>query len=293
MKKRKVKNDSKRATEAAVLAAKAPPATGSWRPFPHSAIIRALEGALEKRGLEIAAREYSLGLGGSRVFGVWDFAFVDADGPEYRPVICFRNSTSKQFAFGVCSGARTTDGVLLLSSDFVLFRRYSETTDSGDLERFADDAVGLAIDNYTEFRAWLGHLDEAGGLSVGNLLLLGTAAVKDGILPISYWIDYVDLLIGPNRKYSASLLGAYYAMADLWSGRSFLASQYKYLALNRLFRYTAPLLLESLMLNPAASGLPWLGFDNILEMAKAEAAAAESARVAPWSRDRLKDEASE
>ena len=242
MKKRKVKNDSKRATEAAVLAVPTPESTATWRPFSHFVIVDALERACLEKGLDIGRREYSLSVDGARVFWAWDIS--NKKEVDSCLVLGFRNSISRHFAIGLCAGLRIFAGdSLAFSSEFVGSRLHTGLLSAEEIFLMAVESLDLVLEKYADFRIWHNALHET-RLSIHEGLLLATAAIKNNILPISRYLDFVDLLFAPGGKYPHSLWGFHGAITEIYRENSFLATQYKNLALNRFLDYEAPLLLK-------------------------------------------------
>ena len=233
---------AKRAPEVAVLAVPAPPSTPSWRPFSHFTIVDALERACLEKGLDVGRREYSLSSNGSRVFGVWEISNKKEADSGF--VLGFRNSISKQFAIGFCAGLRIFAGdSLAFSSEFVASRLHTGSLSTDEISLMAVESLDLVLEKYAAFRLWYNALHET-RLSIHEGLLLGTAAIRNNILPISRYLDFVDLLFAPGGKYKHSLRGFHGAITELYRDNSFLATQYKNLALNRFLDYEVPLLLN-------------------------------------------------
>jgi len=233
---------AKRATEAAVLAVPSPPSTPSWRPFSHFTIVDALERACLEKGLDVGRREYSLSVDGARVFGAWDISNKKED--DFGLVLGFRNSISRQFAIGFCAGLRIFAGdSLAFSSEFVGSRLHTGLLSAEEIFLLAIESLDLVLEKYAAFRAWHEALHET-RISIHEGLLLGTAAIRNNILPISRYLDFVDLLFAPGGKYERSLGGFHGAITEIYGGNSFLATQYKNLALNRFLDYEVPLLLN-------------------------------------------------
>jgi len=233
---------AKRATEAAVLAVPSPPSTPSWRPFSHFTIVDALERACLEKGLDVGRREYSLSVDGARVFGAWDISNKKED--DFGLVLGFRNSISRQFAIGFCAGLRIFAGdSLAFSSEFVASRLHTGSLSTDEISLMAVESLDLVLEKYAAFRLWYNALHET-RLSIHEGLLLGTAAIRNNILPISRYLDFVDLLFAPGGKYERSLGGFHGAITEIYGGNSFLATQYKNLALNRFLDYEVPLLLN-------------------------------------------------
>jgi len=233
---------AKRATEAAVLAVPSPPSTATWHPLSHFVVVDALERACLEKGLDVGRREYSLSVDGARVFGAWDISNKKED--DFGLVLGFRNSISRQFAIGFCAGLRIFAGdSLAFSSEFVASRLHTGSLSTDEISLMAVESLDLVLEKYAAFRLWYNALHET-RLSIHEGLLLGTAAIRNNILPISRYLDFVDLLFAPGGKYERSLGGFHGAITEIYGGNSFLATQYKNLALNRFLDYEVPLLLN-------------------------------------------------
>jgi hypothetical protein len=101
-----------------------PPATDTWTPVPHFALLRQVETILAQGDLEIRHQAHALSPGGLRYFGLMGIA--GADDSDHGLVIGLRNSHDKSFpaAIAVGSCVFVCDN-LAFSSEVVIARRHT------------------------------------------------------------------------------------------------------------------------------------------------------------------------
>lgn len=145
-----------RTTEEIVKNVPEPKFTKSWHPVSHAKVIDALELAVNKTGMEVVDRHYSLQRNGLNVFGTWHLS-QEFNGGSW--MLGFRNSMCKEFAIGICAGTNImVCSNMVFSGNFVEFRRHTSGVDpeelrflsvrgvesiTKDLERFADWQLNL------------------------------------------------------------------------------------------------------------------------------------------------------
>ena len=83
---------------------KAPAATDSWHPIPHSLVLDTTFKTLEDVGLNVRRERYGLTQTGDRFFGVLDLDSPIAEGVSL--AVGLRNSTDKSMSAGLVLGSR-------------------------------------------------------------------------------------------------------------------------------------------------------------------------------------------
>lgn len=150
--------DTKRATEAEVMAVPAPAWTKTWHPVSHKQVIEATALAVRQAGLDIVNKEYSLNKSGTRMFGVWN---LDAGNGEIGYALGFRQGIDKSMLLGYCAGTNVfVCDNLCFSGDFIAFRMHTSGLDHAELRRIATEALKGAIVNMDKFHQWHKSLHE-------------------------------------------------------------------------------------------------------------------------------------
>lgn len=105
-----------------------PPATDTWFPIPHTALIERLRGLVVDAGMNIVEEVHALARDGQRYFGLFqvegvpNFAAADTIGT----VIGLRNSHDKSFPAGICAGnAPFLCDNLSMSNEIKIARRHT------------------------------------------------------------------------------------------------------------------------------------------------------------------------
>jgi hypothetical protein len=145
-----------RVEESAVKAIPEPPFTKTWNPVSHARVIDTLEHACKDTGLNIMARDYSLNVKGTRMFGVWDLDYK-TNGSCYS--LGFRNSIDKSMVVGVVGGFRVfVCDNLALSGDYLTFHKHTSGLDEKRLNKMAKEALIGAWDDMERLESWINSL---------------------------------------------------------------------------------------------------------------------------------------
>ncbi len=153
-----------RVKESVVKAIPEPPFTKSWNPVSHARVIDTLEHACKNTGLDIMARDYSLNVKGTRMFGVWDLDYT-TNGSCYS--LGFRNSIDKSMVVGVVGGFRVfVCDNLALSGDYLTFHKHTSGLDEKRLNKMASEALIGAWDDMERLESWINHLR---GIEISNI----------------------------------------------------------------------------------------------------------------------------
>lgn len=144
--------DTKRVSEAEVMAVAEPQWTPTWHPIGHAKVVNALTQAVEDRGLAVRSQEYSLSANGLKMFGVWD---IDAGSDDHCYSLGFRNSMDKSMALGITAGDRVfVCDNMCFSGDYIAFRKHTGGLNLDDLVWMADQAIEVTMKKMVEFTAW-------------------------------------------------------------------------------------------------------------------------------------------
>jgi hypothetical protein len=124
----------------------APPATETWFPVRHSAVIDTVVATLAGSGFLIRTSQFALSRGDARMFGTMDLATPLADGVTL--AVGVRNSFDKSFPLGFCAGSRVfVCDNLAFRSELLVRRKH---TRHGS-ERFRE-AIAQAVGSLGPFR---------------------------------------------------------------------------------------------------------------------------------------------
>jgi hypothetical protein len=144
--------DTARVDEATVKAIPEPAFTKTWHPVSHARVIAAMELAVESKGINIVARDYSLNKDGSKMFGSWD---LDVGNGEIGYSIGIRNGIAKNLVLGVTGGTHVfiCDN-MCFSGDFIVFGKHTNGLDEDRLRIMADNALAGAVDQMNKMIEW-------------------------------------------------------------------------------------------------------------------------------------------
>ena len=150
--------DTKRVSEAQVLAVPAGEYTKTFHPIAHSEVINALDQACNNHNLKVLKREYSMNGSGTKMFGVWN---LDLGNGGIGFALGLRNAIDKTMAIGVCSGTNVfVCDNLCFSGSFIAFRRHTSGLSQEELFKIADDALGGAVIDMEKMHDWHENLNE-------------------------------------------------------------------------------------------------------------------------------------
>lgn len=227
--------------EAAVLAVPQPQFTASWRPYSHKAIIEALEIAVANMGLKIRERRYSMRQDGAKMFGVW---IIRGANSEFQFAIGLRNSLNKAFSVGICAGKRVTvcDN-LIMSAEFVVFRKHTARFNEDELYFVANRAVESMLPRFDELEKWHNKLHET-ELKPSQAALLTISAVRRGFIPAAKLDDFNSLYYDPRGKYTPTLHGWHGAATEVMRDLNLFLVQDRNAQLNNFIDYQVPCLLN-------------------------------------------------
>jgi len=186
-----------RALEPEVLAIPEPAFTKTWHPVGHHRLIETLETVVQKEGLQIEDRHYSLSGSGDKVFGEW---VITGDG-DFRHMVGFRNSINKAFAIGLVAGLHIMNCAnMVMRGDFIEFRKHTSGLDDISLLEMCRRAIGQVTDRFTKLAAWYAHLREI-QIKQRHTNYLIVEAMKRGALPPSKFEQFCTLFFEPDGRY--------------------------------------------------------------------------------------------
>jgi hypothetical protein len=144
-------------TEAEVRLVKAPAATATWYPFPHSILLDELEKAAEVAAVQPTQTRYELSKDGLKFFGVWIFQNGNKEVPQVS--IGFRNSIDKSMAIGLTAGTYVTVcSNMAFNGQWMQFRKHTKNV-LEDLKLFIQQAFARAIKIARRDIQWQQRLD--------------------------------------------------------------------------------------------------------------------------------------
>lgn len=235
--------DTVRVDEAVVRAIPAPKFTGSWHPHSHATVLNCMAWATKEMGLEVSRKEYSLNAAGSKMFGVWQ---VKEKGTEEACLAMgIRNSVDKSMAVGLCAGERVfVCDNLVLSSDFVLFRKHTGQLVEDEIRLIAREAIVVVLQRFEYLQQWHDGLHEH-KLSYTEASLLTVAAMKQELIPPSQYEKFYELFLNPKSdRYDLSYHGFHGAITELIKERNLMTVHQRNDRLNKFINFEVPLLLQ-------------------------------------------------
>lgn len=235
--------DTVRVDEAVVRAIPAPKFTGSWRPYSHATVLDCLTWATKEMRLEVDRREYSINEKGTKMFGVWQ---VKEQGTkEACLAMGIRNSVDKSMAVGLCAGERVfVCDNLVLSSDFVLFRKHTGQLVEDEIRLIAKEAIVVVLQRFEYLQQWHDGLHEH-KLTYTEASLLTVAAMKQELIPPSQYEKFYELFLNPKSdRYDLSYHGFHGAITELIKERNLMTVHQRNDRLNKFINFEVPLLLQ-------------------------------------------------
>lgn len=124
-----------------------PPATATWTPIPHIALIDQVEAIIRGNGLVVGAQAHSLSHDDQRYFGLMEIQ-RDASDEDYCWVLGLRNSHDKTFPAGITAGATVfVCDNLSFSGEVKLARKHTRFI-LRDLPQLVQGAVGRLMERW-------------------------------------------------------------------------------------------------------------------------------------------------
>jgi uncharacterized protein DUF932 len=134
-----------------------PPATDTFKPVPHHALVEAIVQALAYRKVDVVSEEYAVSSDGMRIFGA---LAVNIEHDGIRLAVSFRNSHDKSFSLGLIAGYRVfcCDN-LAFHGDFVaIARKHSKNLDIVETMAIGIDRIQRKFDEaVSQVNVWKGY----------------------------------------------------------------------------------------------------------------------------------------
>jgi len=180
---------SLRVTEAEVRAVPEPEFTKTWHPIAHSKVIDALDLAVERHGLAVKSRHYTLAGDGSKMFGTWN---IDSGHADRDWCFGFRNGMDKSMALGMTAGTNIiVCSNMCFSGDYIAFRKHTSGLSMDHLVWMADQAIEVTLRKSVDFDVW--HQGLRGVELSPNLAKAFTFdCMHNGVFPPSKFKPFVE-----------------------------------------------------------------------------------------------------
>lgn len=181
--------DTKRASEASVMAVVEPDFTDTWHPISHAKVITALDNSIGKMGIETRQREYSMSADGLKMFGVWDLDTGDDDGCYSLGV---RNGMDKSMAVGMTAGNKVfVCDNMCFSGDYIAFRKHTSGLNMDELIWMADKALEITMKKMADFTSWHRGLKDL-AITQDEMKCLTFDMMKKGVFAPSKFKEFGD-----------------------------------------------------------------------------------------------------
>jgi hypothetical protein len=171
-------------SRAALALVPTPPATQTWQPIPHTALLDQVSGTLERAGLRFASEQHSLARNGQRYFGLLRVAAPEGDDKDFALVVGIRNSHDKSFPGGLVCGSRVfVCDNLAFSGEVQLSRKHTRYI-MRDLPLLVQRACGQLTDQRAlQLRRFGAYKHtEVGDAAAHDVLI---RSVDTGVLPVT------------------------------------------------------------------------------------------------------------
>lgn len=208
-------------TELQVMEIPTPPATRTFRPLPHRALIESLANACDRHSIAVTGKHYSLGREGNRMFGAWEI-----EQGQTRGAIGFRNANDKSMAVGLTSGDKVmVCSNMAFSGQWIEFRKHTSGMGMFRLHHMVESALGQIMDLIRAFVKWHESLHEY-ELTKNQGRLMSFCAVEKGVIPPSAIGEVIDLYHNPETgKYEPTLYGWHGAITETLRDRNLVTVQ--------------------------------------------------------------------
>jgi hypothetical protein len=115
-----------RVTRAELVDFHTPPATDTWKPIPHAALVGAIHQELAHRHIGVMKEEYAVQRQTSMLFGVMTLNWLDSN--EFAAALAFRHANDKSEAVKMYAGVRVfnCDNMSLSGDEIILNKKHSK-----------------------------------------------------------------------------------------------------------------------------------------------------------------------
>lgn len=114
-----------RVTRDELATIEAPPATATWKPIPHAALVGAIHEELGRREITVAKEEYAVQRKNNMLFGVMTLNWMQTD--EFAAALAFRHANDMSEAVKMYAGVRVfnCDNMTLSGDEIILKKKHS------------------------------------------------------------------------------------------------------------------------------------------------------------------------
>lgn len=189
--------EKNRVSEQTILQIAEPEWTDTWHPISHARCLNVLDSAIQEMELPVQRKEYSSSNDGTKVYGT----IVIGNGDELSKTIIWRNSINKFFSFGMCAGTHAwACSNLMMSGDFVQFRRHTKGMDDNELRRIVLDGMEVIIPHSERLVEWHAALHTI-KFDMRRAKHLAYDAIVEEVVPRPAIPEFHNLLFGENPEY--------------------------------------------------------------------------------------------
>lgn len=207
-------SELRRTTEEIVRSVPEPEFTPTWHPHSHAKVIDATAVAVEKLGLKVGKKIYSLYNGGRGMHGMWEVGQRDGK----MNCVGFRNSIDMTASVGylsiltviVCTNQIT-------NAKWFILRKHTSGLTTAELGELAYGAISQVVKDFDTTDRWHEELKEH-KLEKRRMESLTIKAMREGVLVPSRFKEFDKLLFGAEEQkpvYEKSLYGFHGALTEL------------------------------------------------------------------------------
>jgi len=190
-----------RSEELAVAGIPEPVWTDTWHPISHKRCIENLTSVFDHMNLPVIRKDYSLSKDNNQVFASWVLDKREIDGLS--PTVIWRNSTDKQFPFGIAGGTHTfiCSNLAFTADSFLEFRKHTKGMDDGELYRVMLSGVEKILPLTDSFSKWHLSLHDV-KLSYGEMKELAYDAIINEVVSRRKVNQFNEMLFGEQPSYT-------------------------------------------------------------------------------------------
>ena len=180
-----------RVDEDKVLAVPEPKFTRTWHPVSHGKIIDVMGNAVKESGLGVVDKTYTLSKDLGNMFGSW---VLDAGQAGMRWMVGFRNSVTKAFGVGMCSGNHVTVCEnMIFSGEFLEFHKHTMRMSQGYLQEMAGRAMVKLTSEMKGLETWHSGLKEL-RMCQSDFKILAYDAMDKEVFPPSRFRNFIECM---------------------------------------------------------------------------------------------------
>jgi len=224
--------ESKRVDEATVFGIPEPEFTRTWHPVAHQKVATAVINAVEKTGMEIVRREYSIAQKGMLCFAAYTLS-NKFNGGEW--MIGWRNALNKMLSVGMVAGTKITicDN-LMFSGKFLEFHKHSAKMDNDLLTVLSTRAMEKTVVYLEKLGEWQGGLKEV-AVNTNEFKQLSYDLMYEGaILPSQFITKFLPAYDEEKKLNGESLYSVHGAVTRTLRGSSLFSVSERSVPLNKV-----------------------------------------------------------